>query len=683
MYFLLGSCSTVSNSLNSSQLKNPLLTCVSRCLRETVTYAVTQQLWQGLPIATEERLLNFPSNYHEGFLLQEIVATLLCLALRLRVQDSPLSAIPCMEAFRPRTSYPQILTGIGYFSISPSPSELAVTNATYIQEDYVDRENIDYCSLVKGVDPTSLVYIREAMLPFFFACNVKMAPQLKTQCHNSLKLSVDYTIRLEEAAILVIDGREAHTHEADLIDDDSVGVVPEFLLEDLCLIGSLEHVVESRVIFQSSGRLVTIRPKTASSEGKKHRSNVTSKCHLGFNTIATHLTLPLLMLFRHTSESIGHWRKSFRAFKVSDNSPPLQESQLGGDQVSAEPDIVLSQTTLQSHSWVTAQSLVEMLTGMESKHLSSLAPTTPTATVAPLHSKQTTPKSSHKNLNISNYSTSPHFPISAKVAVSFGKTDELEEVETPLEKKSSHQRRSSLDSSTSVEPAESPPEVSITIQPPSNQVLEGVGSHGFGSSGSHGLELMEDTTDSPQVFSSDTEAPVQTSMATYATKKIPPPSINPVDFVPELSPVLEMPNMNEVLAIPDSQLEFSVYGSLRVKSLQISSQVETLFVMLEVRNISGAIDCRQIPSDKKSNVKAETTTSDHTPLLYKLLPTYLSVSSILQQCCIRVFDSAVSKGLVGRNKVCDCGIMYMYMYIYTTCTCTCTCTFTCSSLKQY
>lgn len=602
------------------QVRNPLLTSLSCSLRESVVYSVIQQLWLGLPLATADRFASFPSQYQEGFLLQEIVATLISLALRLQVQRSSLSAVPCLEQRRSRPVTGSGEDGAqGYFSISPSASELAMLNSSFVKRGSV---NIDYLQLLTSAHMKSLLFIRETLLPFFLACNVKIAQQLNKQYHNSLKLSMDYHIHLEEAAILVIDGREDRSLDSV---DDSVGVVPEFLLDQLYITGSLEHVKESRVIVQSSGHLVTIRSTSDSNKGRKLRSNVTSKCYLGLDTIATHITLPLLMLVRHTSHSLQHWRKSFQSINL-----PSETADTRLEDIIQNQEMLSDSTTGHTghHSWITtARQLVEILNSTEKRK--SVPP------IKASSSKQATPRSSQRNLNTS--ANTPNYPLSIKALGAISKAYGLEESDTTG-------RRPSIGSNSSRES----PQVKIDIP---QQILPPNGNESITSPG--GLEVPEDTTDSAHVFSSDAEeGPMQTSMATYAkktpdSKKLSLSTIIPVDFVPELSPAVEMPNMNEILAIPDNKLEFSVYGSVRVKSLQVSSAVETLLMMLEVRNISGAIDCRQIPVDQKAaDASEQGGINDHTPLLYKLLPTYLSISSTLQQCCIRVFDSAVSKGYV-------------------------------------
>ena len=579
-------------------------------------------------MATDDRLAQFPSDYQQGFILQEIIATLIGLGLRLYVQRSSLSSLPCVGGASHPSMYSSDPSAPGYFSISPSASELAMGEESFGK---IARENIDYLALVRAADTNCLLYIRECLLPLFSACNIKITPQLSKQCHNSLKLNMDYNITLEEAAILVMDGRDEES-QFDSV-DDSVGVVPEFLLDHLSITGSLEHVTESRIVTRPSGYLVTVR--SSSHQRKSHRSNVTAKCCLGLDAIATHITLPLLMLSRHNSHSLRHWRRGLSKPRPQDVPHPQDvPCPRQYDQPDSNKKDTIEDVTL-SHSWNTAKSLVGILGAME-KHK-----TTPTSPPLTSQSKQATPKGTR---HAPNLPSSPPYPLSVKALGAISRNYGLEEPDSIPKRR----RRLSDDSISS---NDSPNKLVIRATP-TGHTHPGQG--GVISSGSHGLEGTEDTTDSPQVLSSDTEAPVQASMATY-TKKAPPtkttPIINPVDFIPELSPVLDVPNMNEILAIPDDQLEFSVCGLVRVKSLQVSSQIGSLLAMLEVRNISGAVDCRQIPAASGEEGNAPPVASpDAVPFLYTLLPTYLSLSSTLQQCCVRVFDSAVSQGLVGDGR---------------------------------
>ncbi len=576
-------------------------------------------------MATDDRLAQFPCDYQQGFLLQEIIATLLGLGLRLYVQRSSLSSLPCVGGASRPSMYSSDPSAPGYFSISPSASELAMANDSFGK---IARENIDYLALVRAADMDCLLYIRECLLPLFSACNIKIAPQLNKQCHNSLKLNMDYNITLAEAAILVMDGRDEES-QFDSV-DDSVGVVPEFLLDHLSITGSLEHVTESRIVTRPSGHLVTVR--SSSHQRKSYRSNITAKCCLGLDAIATHITLPLLMLSRHTSHSLRHWRRPLSKPHPQEVPRPQQYDQLDSNKQDTRGDVTLS------HSWGTAKSLVGIFGAME------VQKTTPTSPPLTFQSKQATPRGTQHAPNLP--SSSP-YPLSIKALGAISRNYGLEEPDSVNKRRLSNDSTSSDDS-----PRKIPLVIGVT---PTGHTHSSQG--GVLSSGSHGLDGTGDTTDSPQALSSDTEAPVRASMATY-TKKAPPtkttPIINPVDFVPELSPVLDVPNMNEILAIPDDQLEFSVCGLVRIKSLQVSSQIGSLLAMLEVRNISGAVDCRQLPAatgEGEEGNAPPVVSPDSVPFLYKLLPTYLSLSSTLQQCCVRVFDSAVSQGLVGGGGV--------------------------------
>ena len=611
-----------------------------------MVFATIHQLWCGLPLVTEERTNGFPSIYQEGFLLKEIIATSLGLANRLRCQQPSSSRAPVLKRAKSRQRYREG-SSTSFHTNSLMPLE---ANVSHHRIGEYQCEDVDYNRISRDASFEQFILIRESMLPFFSACNIKVAPQLKKQCHNSAKVSMDYHLQLNEAGILISDGRM--TSRVEPTEEGSV-VYPEFLLEQLSITGSLQRVVESRILLRSSNYLVTARPKrTMNDSHKKHRSNVTSKCCVSLESIAVHITVPLLMVSRHVSESLNHWRKSFHNLK------PQSSAQIGhglnivsGILPEEEGEVIEEPDFGHTHSWLTAQSLVQLLSTMEqNQHSISYTPQLS-------RSKQHTPISGHVNsgMNVSEFSTSPRYPISLMTQGSTSGTNhgnvhvvhiEMEEVDTAVHETSEPIKRDlSYGSLGSIEQGEH----IIDINNLSQNII------------SSGPEPIDDTTDSPHIFSSDTETPIQSSMATYnapgrSSSKL--PLVDPTEFVPEMSPVMEMPNMNEVLAIKDNELQFSIYGSVKIKSIQISTQVETLFLMVGVCSVSGAIDCRQIRPDKSTSSTTQPITTGHTPLLYKLLPTYLSVSSTLEKCSVRLFDSAIS----------------------TRCVCVCTCVYLCLSV---
>ena len=623
---------------------------MSSQLRHSTTFAVITQMWHGLSTTTDELISGFPSVYQQGFLLQELMATSLALAVRLGTEQSVLSSIPIQHKTiknRNRSTKSSIAPSVistGYYSISPSPSDLAVPNVMYHQQHETFKEDTDYRTLVQGTSYEHFVLLRESLLPFYSSCNIKVAPQLKIHCHNSSKLSLEYHLLLQEAALLVMDGRTSY-QETDVI--ESYHVIPEFLLEQLRIAGSLENVVESRVLTaQSSNYLITVRHKRAEAKSdgtSKKRSNITSKCYVSLDTIATHVTLPFLMVCRHSSESLHHMRKSLQALMFSPGQPgPEVTSNVGSLQVSQlvseeNHDSIDEVDTVRSPAWITAQSLVQQLFLMEQKQNSTQNIPHMSRLYASTQPISTTPQSNNLKPAITEYSNSPRNPrrrVSPVLDVS-GLGVSLESSHHELGEEDCH---ASLSSLTSGECPESPVDVVVNIEtsvPPHIQSIF--------SSSSHGQEPIDDTTDSPQVFSSDTEAPIQSSMATYSGLGKPSIKITTDINTKEQPEAPETPNMREILNVPDNQLEFSVFGSIKIGTIQVSTQVETLLLILEIQSVSGAVDCRQIPPDISMQFSTMPLShGGHVPLVYKLLPTYLSIAGTFKRTLIRVSDAAIS-----------------------------------------
>lgn len=624
---------------------------MSSQLRHSTTFAIITQMWHGLSTATDELMSGFPSEYQQGFLLQELMATSLALAVRLGTEQAVLSSIPIQHKpikHRSRSTKSSIAPSVistGYYSISPSPSDLAVPNVMYHQQHETIKENTDYRTLVQGTNYEHFVLLRESLLPFYSSCSIKVAPQLKTHCHNSSKLSLEYHLLLQEAALLVMDGRTSH-QETDVI--ESYHVIPEFLLEQLSIAGSLENVVESHVLTaQSSNYLITVRHKQAEAKSdgtSKQRSNITSKCYVSLDTIATHITLPFLMVCRHSSESLHHMRKSLQALMFSPGQPgPEVTSNVGSAQVSQlvteENHVGIDEVeTLRSPAWITAQSLVQQLFLMEQKQNSTQNIPHVSRLYASTQPILTTPQSNNIKPPITEYSNSPRNPqrrVSPVLDVS-GLGVSLESSNHELG--AGESCHASLSSLTSGECPESPVDVVVNMEtsvPPHIQSIF--------SSSSHGQDPVDDTTDSPQVFSSDTEAPVQNSMATYSGPGKPSIKIIPDINTKEQPEAPETPNMREILNVPDDQLEFSVFGSIKIGTIQVSTQVETLLLILEIQSVSGAVDCRQIPPDISMQFSTMPLShGGHVPLVYKLLPTYLSIAGTFKRTLIRVSDAAIS-----------------------------------------
>lgn len=574
----------------------PLLNEVSTQLRQSTVCAIINHLWASLPHATEERLSAFSSVYKEGYLLQEIMATSLALVIKLHSQSTP--RVSPVQVIKPTRSRQKITNAsvtpsvVTYHSISPSPSDLALPNSMYQYYGALPTDDNDYQLLISSTSYNQIVVLRESLLPFYASSNITVAPQLKKECYNKSKLSMEYRLQFQEVAVIVVDGRVTIAEET----IESYDVIPEFLLEQLHISGSLEYVVESRTLSsQTANYIITVRSKQlGAGSPKKLHSNVTSKCLVSLETLATHITLPFLMVFRHTSESLRHMRELFDELKIShilNTEAPLNEASAGVNEMG----------TAGVPSWNKTQSLVQQFHIMELRYHPQLGK--PAGTPLSVHlnaSNKSNIDSMHNLLTV----MSPSSNNSSQV---FNTGDN---------------RNPSL---SSYEPPESPIDVAIGIETSNVPDMNN-----------------DDTTDSPHVFSSDPDAPIQSSMATYTSK--PTLKASPhLSIDKEHSKAPEVPNMREVLIIPDEQLEFSIFGSIKITTIQVSAQIESILLVLEVQGLSGSVDCRQLPPELSLSFTSQPLPSGtHIPLVYKLLPTYLSIASTLRKSFLRVADGSIS-----------------------------------------
>jgi hypothetical protein len=574
----------------------PLLTKVSNELRETTVCAILNQLWGGLPLATEECISSLSSVYKEGYLLQEIMAASLGLLAKLKNDDTLNVSLNQLKSQKLQLSRrPTGAQVVDYHSISPSPSLLAVPNELHCNDFPPPHiTNTDYNYIINDTDYDEFVVLRESLLPFYKACNVYISPQLKKECFNKSKLAMEYLLEFQEIAVLVIDGRST-----DLMQDEeslaSYEVFPEFLLEQFHISGSLDYVVESvSVPSQVSTYIVTVRTKKTRKNDhlpKKRHSNVISKCSVSLGTLAMHITLPLLMVVRHTSQSMSHMRSIFDEIRQTTRNILQMDSDRQSEN---EDNTNVTNEALAQSMLVFTQNLVQQFICMEQRK-----------TCRSMHTTPQSIKKIEQTVSIPQSQLSPF---------------------TDTNMQESH----SLTSSPSDVP-----------DSPINGLDEPVLVIHHPRSGQY--DIIDDTTDSPQVFSSDPDAPIQASLATYPSKTAIKPSSS---FDIDQSDGPESPNMRELLIIPDEQLEFSVFGSIRITTIQVSTQIESMFLVLEIQNVSGSIDCRQIPHSLSQQFVTKVLTTDtppsHVPFIYKLLPTYLSFASNFKRTLIRAADNAIS-----------------------------------------
>ena len=582
----------------------PLLNVVSSQLRQSPVCAFINQLWMCLSLANEEFLAsssnNFSSVYKEGYLLQEIMGTSLALIIKLCSQVAPCFVTPVslLNTTKSCHEYAPTPSVVTYHNINPSHSDLPLT----IEQGQYDEY---YQLIVDECNYYQVVVLRESLLPFYKSSNIAIAPQLKQECYNKSKLSVDYWLLFQENAVLVVDSQVAVVEEG----METYDVIPELLLEQLQISGSLEYVTESRTISSQTGNyIITVRSEQSSDSPKKLRSNITSKCSVSLETLSVHISLPLLMVFRHTSESLRHMRKLFEELKISHIINTAVQTPNKNNVSEGDGDAVCC--------WSNIQNLVQQFRILEQKQ-------------HPQSRKSVLPETSQNAfMNTSKAKIGEHSNPD-KLSSPIDELGSSPSINSQISN-SNEPRNPSLSSLISYELPDSPIDTAIDVEtstyfPPNLAETNN-----------------DDTTDSPHMFSSDPDAPIQSSMATYTSRPIVKPS--PLSSLVKEQP--EAPNMGEILTIPDEKLESSIFGSIKITTIQVSTQIETIFVAMEIQGLSGSIDSRQIPPKLPLSYPAvPLLRGSHIPLLYKLLPTYFSVASTLKKSFVRVEDGAISTRL--------------------------------------
>ena len=533
----------------------------------------------------------------------------------------------------------------GYHSISPAPSLLAVPNIKYEDSSVCQLEGCDSHTLYPGLDRDMLVVIRESLLLLFNSSNLNVPPQLKKSCHNNVVISVSYHLSLEKAALIVTDGRKSATVEI------SNSGVPELLLDQFDVNGSLKCTLQSQALPSvQTVYLITVPYGTYSTESRKC-SNIVSKCSVTVDSINTNVSIPLMMLLRHTHGSIKH--KKTMCNTQTSLQLERRDSMLMPVSTCRQELRIEESRPLASSTWLRVQSLVQHLSQIETKGLSCSSP--PMDSFVP--SVSTTPGVVHletpKQFECFNSCKSSHSLSSTKSfgsppvkAIEITVTDQhhnsgAKDYEQPC-------HYSSVGSLISGEHNESPSEKAVDLDgdTPFGLYLDATGY-------SFPKDIMDDTTDSVQLLSSDNETTVQCGKAHYnfsegvRNKRL---CAGSPDITSDLQPTTsDLHKFQKDLAISDDQLQLSLFGLVKINKVSVAFQVETIQTVLEVNGITGSVDCRkkyaerQVPVNNTAIASKVVSTKRHTQFIYKLLPTYLSVASRFEQFNISVLDPAISK----------------------------------------
>ena len=650
----------------------------------------------------------------EGLCDKEIVATALALASRLfSIQEDtliqrkrlksrmePSEPIVCSTCGPRRLKSPDrgsdtnsILT-VGYVSISPSPSELALPNMVFSTGQSL--EAVDYNALFSKVRFDSIVVIRESLLPFFVVAGIAVDPQLRVLCHNSAEYFADFTVELREATVFVVES--AHSESTQPAFTVQYSSNPVLLAEQFVVNGCLKYSSESSL--ERSPHLSLLTRSSIAAEALQQATtsklNISSKCCVSLENVATSVTIPLLRLGRHIIETgkLHSWRNKFRREMPEPQTIVTVKAEAAVPQPPTvwptEEHTVINVDSpdfegTPGHSsavdiWEFSQSLVVQLSHLEQESVPQL-PESPQKAgpvgdsgegevlLPQSASSKSTPSS--KPIKITSYPHSPRYPRVSIVSPPLaGKSPDSkasflaiptahlhsDSNGTGSHTKQSHSRHKRLPSSTSNTSVTSGEEVAIHIEDTDAPRLpDGVflmsQDEQAATLDTYGGDI-EDTTDSQHIVSSDNE--IVSSSPNHSSFIDPSilgrSDLSTLDFVMASGIGEHMYPLVKSLQLTDTELLFTVFGLLKVNRISFDLQVETTRASLELGGISASVDARKATtaSSKPTSVtsslpqvpsgSATEESTSQTQDKSELLPTYLSIAATLKKSRLRVKD---------------------------------------------
>ena len=289
------------NSMLSQRYFNPVHSDITLALRRCVLFACLQQLWQTIPAFTE----NFVPQDKKEPLERELVATLLAISARLYSQHEEddhkcLSCDPPIQDGRSETG------SVGYMSISPSPSELAIPNT--MAADFFDLRDIDYEPVFMRSTQPSLLALREAMLPLLTEAGLKVTPQLRPVCHNKDLFLGEVGVALKEISVFVTSPSHLNTSHTRHID------TPVLITKHIDVRSSMKYTTETT---PSKPHLLLLPSNTAAKDVPSAKINLSSNCIISVEGISVTVTTPLLKLGRHMMETARYRSYVTRLMEIS------------------------------------------------------------------------------------------------------------------------------------------------------------------------------------------------------------------------------------------------------------------------------------------------------------------------------------------------------------------------------
>ncbi len=602
----------ISNALENCPMLekpfNPVLAQPSVLSRETVVFSCLHHMWRALPVYSEIHVPSPSTSLKDDDALREYVLQLVALILALASKLYSLQGMKVVakepEFVRPVSpsddESDQCSVGtVGYISISPSPSYMAIPNQLFANRQLFEEEaDLDVFS---AVDVKTLAVLREALIPLFSAIGIPLERRLQMPYLDTSEFIVDFTLELKEATLFAVE------HVSPTVLTYTTATTPTLLAEQLLINGRIKHNSAATSPQEKEPLLLPV----VSNSDWQAKVAVVSDCSAAVETVHLVVTAPLLKLAKHVTITGKLRRRALKQarLKAIDAMETPRPTQL-----SPPSPLPVLEVSKVGHVEKLASTLVSHLRSLENKAVPyvSVMSTALRGSSARLLDYVESPKPVMK--------TSPFVlrnevgsPSTSLPVPSFNTGDDGKGFTLRADLPSSYYSSSDQEVSHTVIGMEYAPE---------------------GTSPEDVLSTMdtcgEDTTDSQRIVSSENEG------NSYVSSKLKAPTKSskmrsPLTYL--LEPTDHAHSLRRGLALQESQLMYSVFGLLKVKSVKCEVQIETTRASLELIAISAAIDTRNSMSPIPANVGL--------PFLSEVLPTYLSIAATLRKSILRVNDKGL------------------------------------------
>ena len=596
----------ITNAVQSQPLlvdkpSSPVLAELSVQYRNTIVFSCLHHVWRALPLFSEIHVP--PSSLcsaERSHSYNQLLALLLALASHLytlRVVDRRgAEMVPAgtpLVASRPNSP----ITGraadqgsMGYVSISPSPSDMAMPNRVYANRQYWEEEVAPFSC----VDHSTLSVLREALLPLLLGVGVPVDHQLQMPQLSTARLVIDFSVELRDATLFVLD------HMSSPSIPPSLSTMPTLLAEQLLIRGCIKHNSEmATALPKEKPSLLLPIPNPNEPAADTSKAGLLSNSCASIGTIHTTITAPLLKLTKHVSVTGRLRRKAWKQAQLDrvDATETPRPPSSAPPTVDTDPGEAVYVAKF-------ASSLVTQLSDLHGM---------PVAGTASITEHQEMRQRSSSNIKVVEFQESPQPYRVLVTSASPSLRARADSSEKPITATApSVHVQSSAYSSSELEHSQSV------------QVGEGTSPEDMAST----VDTGDTTgTDSQHPVSSDNDnrlaSPLSHSRPSTVNQdslQVTPPATG-VEYGGHTQSLLQG------LSLPHS---VSVFVLMKLNTVKVELQVETTRALLELSGISAAVDTRNATPDLAVNTGL--------PLLSDILPTYLSVAATLRRTSIRASD---------------------------------------------